>query len=91
MADLTSKKRNALPASSFGMPGERKYPMPDKTHAANAKARATQMVAKGKLSPGTAAKIKAKANKVLGKENNPNSESHSYDWRQRQGLKQNQC
>lgn len=62
-----SSGRKALRASSFGLPGQRKYPMPDKAHAANAKARATQMVNKGKLSPGAAAKIKAKANRRLGK------------------------
>lgn len=67
MAKLKAKQRNKLPASEFGMPGERKYPMPDKSHAANAKARATQMVKKGKLSKASAAKIKAKANKVLDK------------------------
>jgi len=65
MADLTTKKRKWLPKSSFGLPGERKYPMPDKSHAANAKARASQMVAKGKLSPSAKAKIDAKANRVL--------------------------
>jgi len=48
------------------MPGERKYPMPDKSHAANAKARATQQVNKGALSPAAAARVRAKANKVLG-------------------------
>lgn len=48
------------------MPGSRKYPMPDKSHAANAKARATQMVKKGKLSPSSAARIRAKANRILG-------------------------
>lgn len=67
MAKLSGKARKKLPKSSFGEPGSRKYPMPDKAHAANAKARATQQVAKGNLSPGEAAKIKAKANKVLGK------------------------
>ena len=67
MAVLKAAKRNKLKDSTFGLPGERKYPMPDKNHAANAKARATQMVKKGKLSPSSAAKIKAKANKVLGK------------------------
>jgi hypothetical protein len=66
MAKLTTEKRKAIPKKEFGLPGEKKYPMPDRTHAANAKARATQMVAKGKLSPTSAAKIKAKANKVLG-------------------------
>jgi len=67
MSVLTAKKRNALPDSSFGMPGSRKYPMPDKNHAANAKARATQQVKAGNLSPSTASKIKAKANKSLSK------------------------
>jgi hypothetical protein len=66
MAKLKASTRNALPASTFGMPGERKYPMPDKSHAANAKARATQQVAKGNLSPASAAKIRAKANAILG-------------------------
>jgi hypothetical protein len=55
-----------MPASKFGMPGSRKYPMPDRAHAGNAKARATQMVKAGKLSPATAAKIRKKANALLG-------------------------
>ncbi len=66
MAILKTAKRNKLPKSEFGMPGERKYPMPDKAHAANAKARATQMVNKGKLSESAKTKIDNKANKVLG-------------------------
>lgn len=65
MAKLTTKARKALPSSSFGMPGSQKYPMPDKVHAANAKARATQMVKAGKLASSSAEAIKAKANKVL--------------------------
>jgi hypothetical protein len=65
MAKLTSKQRNKLPKSDFGLPGQEKYPMPDKAHAANAKARATQMVNKGKLSASSKAKIDAKANRVL--------------------------
>lgn len=65
MAKLTTKQRNALPASKFAEPGARKYPMPDKEHAANAKARATQMADKGKLSKGMEKKIDAKANKIL--------------------------
>jgi hypothetical protein len=48
------------------MPGEKKYPMPDRSHAANAKARASQMVKKGKLSEASKEKIDAKANKILG-------------------------
>lgn len=65
MAKLTEKKRNALPKSSFGEPGVRKYPMPDKSHAANAKARATQQVKKGNLSPAEKSRIVAKANRLL--------------------------
>jgi hypothetical protein len=67
MAELTAKRRNALPKSQFGMPSKDGYPMPDRAHAANAKARATQMVNKGKLSASSAAKIKARANKILNK------------------------
>ena len=66
MAKLTTKARNKLPGKAFAGPG-RSYPIPDKAHAANAKARATQQVAKGNLSPSAKAAIDAKANKVLGK------------------------
>lgn len=42
MAKLTTAKRNSLPKSTFALPGQRKYPIPDRTHAINALARATQ-------------------------------------------------
>lgn len=67
MAPLTSKARNALNDKTFGLPGQRKYPMPDRSHAANAKARASQQVKKGNLSKAKAALIDAKADRVLGK------------------------
>lgn len=67
MAKLTTKARKALPASTFGEPGKRAYPMPDRSHAANAKARASQAVNAGRMSSSTESKIDAKANKVLGK------------------------
>jgi len=66
MAKLSASKRAKIPKSEFGMPGAKKYPMEDKKHAANAKARATQMVKKGKLSESSKQKIDVKANKVLG-------------------------
>jgi hypothetical protein len=66
MAKLTEKDRKKLPKKMFAMPGERKYPINDKTHARNAKARASEMENKGKISESTKAKIDAKANKVLG-------------------------
>lgn len=62
---LTAKARDALPKSDFGLPSERKFPMPDKSHAANAKARASQQAARGALSEGAKAKIDAKANAIL--------------------------
>jgi hypothetical protein len=65
MAKLTSAARKGLKKSAFGLPGQRKYPMPDRSHAANAKARASQAVKAGRMSPATKAKIDAKANRVL--------------------------
>ncbi len=67
MTKLTTKRRDSLPKQEFGMPGERKYPMPDKSHARNAKARANQMEHEGKLSPSAKAKIDSKADKILKK------------------------
>lgn len=67
MAKLTSNRRNNLKSSTFGLPGERKYPMPDRSHAANAKARASQQEKAGRLSSAEKAKIFAKANRMLGK------------------------
>jgi hypothetical protein len=66
MAKLTAKKRNALPKSDFAG-ANRSYPVNDKSHARNAKARASEMENKGKLSASSKAKIDAKADKVLGK------------------------
>jgi len=66
MSLLDAKERKSLPGSKFGLPAQRKYPLPDKSHAANAKARATQMEKKGKLGKSAAAQIKARANRVLG-------------------------
>lgn len=67
MAKLTTKQRSKLPLTSFGLPGKRAYPMPDRAHAANAKARASQAVNAGRMSKSTEAKIDAKANRKLGK------------------------
>lgn len=67
MAKLTTKARKKIPTKEFGLPGERKYPMPDRVHATNAKSRASQQVKKGNLSKSAEARIDAKANKLLGK------------------------
>lgn len=65
MAKLTTTARNNLPKTAFGLPSRRAYPIPNVSHAVNAKARATQMVKAGKLSKASEAKIDAKANRVI--------------------------
>ncbi len=65
MAKLSEKKRDSMKESQFGLPDERKYPMPDKSHARNAKARASQQEEKGNLSESDKEKIDRKADKVL--------------------------
>ncbi len=67
MAKLTSADRGALSKSSFALPGKRAYPIPDASHARNAKARASQAVNAGRMSKSTEAKIDAKADRKLGK------------------------
>lgn len=61
MAALTTKARNKLSASSFAGPN-RSYPVEDKAHARNAKARASEYA-----SPALKAKVDRAADKVLGK------------------------
>lgn len=65
MAILISKDRKKLAASKFGLPGQRKYPMPDKSHARNAKARASEEFNKGRLSASEKSQIDAKADRKL--------------------------
>jgi len=65
MAVLSAKDRSRLKSSSFGLPAEGKYPMPDRSHAANAKARASQQVKRGNLTPAEKKRIDAKANALL--------------------------
>ncbi len=71
MAVLTARMRAKIPAGKFGIydkrTGEGKYPIQDRAHAANAKARATQQVAAGNLSPTQKEQIDRKANAVLKK------------------------
>lgn len=67
MSKLDAKERKKIPKGKFGLPAEKKYPMEDKVHARNAKARASEMEHKGKLSMSSKLKIDAKADKVLGK------------------------
>ena len=67
MATLKEKQRDKLPESKFGLPDERKYPMPDKSHARNAKARASQAQNAGRITAAEEKKIDRKADKILNK------------------------
>jgi hypothetical protein len=67
MATLDQKKRDRLKGSTFGLPDERKYPMPDESRARNAKARAAQQVRKGNLSKADEYQIDRKADRILDK------------------------
>lgn len=62
---MTAAKRRSLPKSKFGLPGSRRYPVDTPGRAANAKARATQMYKRGKLSASSRSKINAAANRTL--------------------------
>ena len=66
MSKLKTTTRNHLPRTEFGLPDEKKYPMPDKEHAANAKARASQQAHAGHLSAADKKKVDRKADKILG-------------------------
>ena len=67
MAVLSTEARKRIPKIAFGLPKDRKYPMPDRSHAGNAKARASQQEAKGNLSASQKATIDAKADRILGR------------------------
>lgn len=66
MAKLTAAGRKKIPTKEFAGPG-RSYPVEDRSHAADAKGRAKQMLDKGHISKAEYDRICAKADKVLGK------------------------
>ena len=67
MAVLSTQSRNSLRDAVFGLPKQRKYPMPDKLHARVAKSYASKEFNRGELSAAQKAQIDAKANRKLGK------------------------
>ena len=67
MAKLAADDRKKLPAKDFAEPSKRAYPVEDKAHATNAKARASQAVKAGRMSKTEETKIDRKANAVLTK------------------------
>lgn len=64
--DLTAAKRKKLAASTFGLPADRAYPMPDKKHARLAKSGDAHALAVGNITPAQKKKIDRKADGMLG-------------------------
>lgn len=76
MGKLSASHRKHLKNSQFAGPN-RSFPVNDRSHAANAKARAAQMVKSGRMSKSEEARIDAKANRVLyGSKNAPKNRSN---------------
>ena len=67
MTKLNTAGRRRLPSSDFAEPNKRAYPVEDKAHARNAKARASQAVNAGRMSKAEERKIDKKADAVLKK------------------------
>jgi hypothetical protein len=75
MAELTPKKRAAIPSKEFGLPEKARtakakkepgnYPMPDRGHAISAKQLSKKNRKDGNLSKDEFERINRKANKVL--------------------------
>jgi hypothetical protein len=68
MAKLSRTKRDSLPAQDFAEPKSRAFPIEDKAHARNAKARAAQGLKAGRISKAEAGRIDKKADAVLNKD-----------------------
>ena len=67
MSKLDASDRDKLPDKDFAEPEKRAYPIEDKAHARNAKARATQAVKAGRMSKAEAARIDKRADAVINK------------------------
>jgi hypothetical protein len=67
MTKLDADDRKKLPAKKFAEPKKRAYPIEDKAHARNAKARSSQAVKAGRMSKAEESKIDKKADAVLHK------------------------
>lgn len=65
MPKLSTKQRDALCRTEFGLPSERKYPINDANHARNAISRASQQENAGNITPAQKATIDRKARAKL--------------------------
>ncbi|MET0909451.1 MAG: hypothetical protein ABWZ99_08270 [Ilumatobacteraceae bacterium] len=75
MAELSEKDRAKLPSKEFGLPEKARtaaakkesgnYPMPDKSHAISAKARARKQRKAGNLTADELKRINRKADRII--------------------------
>ncbi|MBM3098351.1 hypothetical protein JRX38_10055 [Gluconobacter cerinus] len=68
MSKLTKAERDSLPDDEFGLPEKRAYPVDTKARARNAKARATQELERGLLTPEERNEIDQAADRKLQEE-----------------------
>ena len=68
MAVLDTKARKALPKSAFGLPGARKFPMPNKGHAMIAAKDAKMDADSGHITKAQEKKVDKMAEKILAKD-----------------------
>lgn len=67
MPRVTTKARDALPASAFGLPEIRAYPMPDLARAKAAKARAAEEFNLDNLTTSDRTRVDQKADHIIDK------------------------
>ena len=65
MPKLSAKARAALPDNDLGLPETRAYPMPNASHARNAKSRAAEEFNLGRLTLAEKLRIDKKADEIL--------------------------
>ena len=88
LGPLSERQRDRLPDKAFGIPAERKYPMPDPDHAANAKGRAKTAKQRGEITATQYDAIVRKADRVIARCNGPETKGLGDDWnRPRRGSR----
>lgn len=65
MSKFTTTHRNELPAKEFALPEKREFPIEDKHHAANAKARASMSYNEGHITKAEEERVDRAANRKL--------------------------
>lgn len=84
MSRLTAAARRALPASAFGWPSAREYPVTDRAHVGPARARVTEELRRGRLGPRQAHDIRARIDKIAARLEPGPTKRHAGDMARKQ-------